>query len=249
MEEFPHLNNAPISECLIDFRVKFESEIHAEIFESLESKLKNKYPNVEKIRRFETKIGIDKESKKVFHTDKDLGLEGFIFKTKDNKSLVQFRINGFTFNKLKPYTEWGEIITEAKRLWEEYVSLAKPKNITRLATRYINHIKLETSVGDISEYLTTPPGLPKELQFKLNSFLSKNVFHDSETGISAIITQALEEDVSKSYLRLILDIDCYLLKEFDPLSDNIWDSFETLRNMKNRIFFSYLQKEKLEEMK
>ena len=249
MEEFPHLNNAPIIECLIDFRVKFESEIHAEIFNSLEPKLKNEYPTIEKIRRFQTTIKMNKESKGVFHSDKNLGLEGLIFKSKDDKSLAQFRINGFTFNKLKPYTEWGKIITEARRLWGEYVSLAKPQKITRLATRYINHLRLETSVGDISEYLTAPPGLPKELGFKLNNFLSKNVFHDSETGISAIITQALEEDVSKSYLRLILDIDCYLLKEFDPMSDNIWDSFEKLRSMKNRIFFSYLQKEKLEEMK
>lgn len=249
MKKYPHLNNAPISECLIDFRVKFESEIHAEIFESLETKLKKGYPNVEKIRRFETNIKFEKNGKSIHQTNKDIGLEGLIFKSEDNKNLAQFRINGFTFNKLKPYTKWDEIITESHRLWEEYVNIAKPKHITRIATRYINHIKLETSVGDISEYLTAPPGLPKELQFKLNSFLSKNVFHDSETGISAIITQALEEDVSKSYLRLILDIDCYLLKEFDPLSDNIWDSFEKLRSMKNRIFFSYIQKEKLEEMK
>ena len=249
MKKYPHLKNAPISECLIDFRVKFESEIHAEIFKSLESKLKNEYPNVEKLRRFETRLEIDKEGKGVFHSNKDLGLEGFIFKSKDNNSLAQFRINGFTFNKLKPYTEWGEIITEARRLCEEYVNIAKPKYITRLATRYINHIKIEKSLIDISEYLTAPPLLPSELKFKLSSFLSKNVIHDSETSISANITQGFEEDISKNFFRLILDIDCYIVTEIDPLSDNIWTSFEELRNMKNRIFFSSLKKGKLEELK
>ena len=249
MKKYPHLNNAPISECLIDFRVKFDSEIHAVIFEFMEAKIKKDYPNVEKIRRFKTRLEIDKDGRGLFQSNKDAGLEGLIFKSEDNKNLAQFRINGFTFNKLKPYTKWDEIITESHRLWEEYVNIAKPKHVTRIATRYINHLKIEKSVVDISEYLTAPPVLPVELKFKLNSFLSKNVVHDGETGITSNITQGLEEDVSKNYLRLILDIDCYIVEEIDPIIDNIWVRFEELRDMKNRIFFSSLQKEKLVALK
>src|SRR5436190_21056320 len=86
---------------------------------------------------------------------------GLLFYSEDEKAVVQFRLDGFTFNKLQPYSSWEEIFPETWRLWALYQSAIGNVQITRLAVRYINRLALPS--GDFGRYLTALPQLPAEL--------------------------------------------------------------------------------------
>ncbi len=58
-----------------------------------------------------------------------LGIVALVYqgfsKTPDRLNVAQFRRDGFTFNRLRPYTKWEEIRPEALRLWQLYTAKAK----------------------------------------------------------------------------------------------------------------------------
>ncbi len=68
-----------------------------------------------------------------------------MYVSEDEVKLVQFRLDGFTFNRSKPYTSWEQVFPEAFGLWKEYVSLAAPEFVNRIAVRYINRLDLPST--------------------------------------------------------------------------------------------------------
>ena len=61
-----------------------------------------------------------------------------MLKTEREREMIQLRVDGFTFNRLKPYTSWEKIFPRAYRFWKKYLDCVEPVGVTRLATRYIN---------------------------------------------------------------------------------------------------------------
>src|SRR5262249_48020991 len=151
-----HLRNAPITEAIIDFRVKAKPSFRAESFSTLVPRLAGRFPKHEARRGMEASFqvvgGIGHPP-----TVQHLGLQGYFFKSADEKSISQFRVDVFTFNRLRPYTSWDEIIPVAIELWGMYCNVAQPEVATRLAVRYINHIPLPASLTDFAQYLTAAP--------------------------------------------------------------------------------------------
>ena len=47
------------------------------------------------------------------------------------EALVDFRADGFTYNRLQPYTSWDAVLPEALGLWELFVQTVVPVSITR----------------------------------------------------------------------------------------------------------------------
>src|SRR5258708_35248458 len=70
--------------------------------------------------------------------------------------VAQFRIDGFTFSKLEPYTTWEEVFAEASRLWQLYVAKAQPPEVIRVAVGCINRLRVP-GPADRSEDLAAPP--------------------------------------------------------------------------------------------
>jgi len=84
-------------------------------------------------------------------------LRGYMFRSEDEFNVVQFRVDGFTFNRLKPYTSWKSVWPQALELWRKYQNMALPVAITRMALRYINHIELPSRAFRLDDVLTCPP--------------------------------------------------------------------------------------------
>jgi uncharacterized protein (TIGR04255 family) len=95
-----HLNNAPIVEEIIDIRVKLPVKFNPNVFKSLIENLSKKYTKVEKGLHKRIKF---KENLPVIKQPKEKEF-GYRFTTKDNKVVAQFRVDGFTFSRLAPYT-------------------------------------------------------------------------------------------------------------------------------------------------
>ena len=243
MEQYPILRNAPITEALIDIHVKLPPQSDVKKIDSMHDLIKNQYPKKQEQRMSEIKI----ELKPGEETAKQLTkINGFRFLSSDEKQIVQARMDGFTFNKLFPYTKWEDLRNEARRLWLIYREIACPDLVTRVALRYINNLKIPMPIKDFDEYLVSPPGVPEELPQGVNSFLSRVVIHEPSVEANAIITQALESVVGE-VVPIILDIDVFKLRSEGIEEDGIWSTLENLRIFKNRIFFASITK-KLKEM-
>ena len=240
-----YLQNAPITEALIDFRVILPSEFDPQTFSDLEIKLSTKYPQKEPLRLVTGKFGI--EAGKPINITEDKGIQGYLYKSEDGKNIAQFRADGLTYNRLKPYTSWDEVIAEAKYLWELYKGTARPQLITRIAVRYINHL---TIPADFSDYITNPPIIPEGIPQTISSFLTRIVIQDLDREIAANITKALEKSIEPNYITIILDIDVYKQQDFSP-NDNetIWNTFTRMRELKNLIFFNSITEKTAEKYK
>ncbi len=232
-----HLNNAPIVEAIIDFRVMLSPDFDPKIFASIKENLHTKYPKVQVGHMISGSIKI-KDDKPIIEPPEDMGIKGYKFTSDDGKEVAQFRIDGFTFSRLHPYTKWEQVLEEAKRLWKLYASKASPKAINRIAVHYINRLDIPSPVEDFADYLTSPPVLPSRLPQELSQYLFRLVIHENE--LSAGIVQTLVKSPKKKHIGIIMDIDVFKASKGGINEDGIWPTFDRLRELKNRIFFNLI---------
>jgi uncharacterized protein (TIGR04255 family) len=237
-----HLLKAPIAEAIIDFRVSRREQVSPDIFSNLEESVGKHYAGKSQIRRFQGFFGIN-EGQLLDPTQTQVDL-GWRYQTESE--VAQFRVDGFTFSKLEPYTTWEEVSAEAFRLWAIYRRLAEPVQVSRLAVRYINRMRL-VGMADIGEYLEAPPALPLLLPQRLREFLTRVYVDDDDSGASAIIVQALEPPVDPNAASLLLDIDAFCQVALSPDDPSLPETFERLRGLKNAIFYASIT-EKTAEM-
>jgi len=245
MAEVRHLNNAPITEAIVDFRAKLPSEFKAEAFLELKKTIGKRFPKSEERKLFSSQIGF-KEGKPQPPPAQYHGVQGYFFKSEDDKNVAQFRIDGFTFSRLKPYTNWEEMFDEARELWGIYQGIAQPEAVTRLAVRYINHINIPLPINDLSDFFTASPKIPDNIQGVISGFFSKVIVHDQEMGVATNIVQALEKSTKPDkYITVVLDIDSFKTGDFNVNNGEMWEIFAHLRDTKNQIFFNSLTDETL----
>lgn len=231
-----HLSNAPISEAVIDFRVKLPLKFDLERFSSLEEVLGPAYPNKETKWEYAGEVQFVKGQ--LQQAIQHANLTGYIYRSGDGKDVAQFRRDGFTFSRLRPYSEWETVLTEAKRLWRLYADRASPEMvITRLAVRYINELNIPLPIHDFADYLTAPPTIPENLPQAVRHFMTRVVICDEASDIQANIIQALQKGKKPEEAIIILDIDVYKEQETGFEESTIWPTFEQLRQLKNDIFF------------
>lgn len=239
------LKTPPITEALFDIRVKARRDFIVTEFAPLKDELSNRFMIVDERRSGKITIQIPAGEEAVAEVE-DLGLHGYFFKAEDENLIAQFRVDGFTLNKLRPYTSWEDLIPTVVDLWEMYYSLAQPEAITRIATRFINHIPIKGEYIDFDEYLTSAPQIPSELPQLFGSFFSRATIVDEDRQVAANVVQTFESDPDISGIKLILDIDAFKRVDMEPDDPELVALFSQLREFKNMIFFNYLTKKTLE---
>jgi uncharacterized protein (TIGR04255 family) len=227
------LKNAPITEAIIDMRVKLAEAFTAEMLRSVRSALEPLFPEVEEQRRVESMMEIMEG--RVSHSTSDHGIRGLILRSKDRNEVVQIRDTGFAFSKLRPYTNWQEVFASAQVCWRKYASAVPVEMVQRVAVRYLNQFVVPRS-RQLTEYLVAPPAVPHGLTLDaMTSALTRLALHDDRSQIDAILIQVTERVDSGT--NVMIDVDSFRAGLFDPSDSRYWDVFEELRNMKNRIFF------------
>jgi uncharacterized protein (TIGR04255 family) len=146
-------------------------------------------------------------------------------------------VDGFTFSKIVPYTTWDKVFGEAFRLWKVYVHGARPRQVSRVAVRYINQMRLP-AVKDLGEYLEAPPQVPPPTPQTIQEFLTRVYVRDDRRYASAVIVQALEPPLDPSQISLLLDIDAFREVTLKPDDPELPFIFGELRKLKNEIFFA-----------
>ncbi len=243
MAKIRHLDKAPITEAIIDFRVKLSIDFQVKTFLDLKKYKGDQFPNYRERRAFKGGIRI-KNGKPESQFAEDQGIHGYFFTTADEKKVAQFRIDGFTYSHLKPYSDWEMLRDEAKELWKIYHSMTKPEAITRIAVRFLNHLDIPLPITDLSNYLTAPPKVPDDTPGVISNFLSRIVVYNQDSDIATNIIQALDKSAKPDkFITIILDIDSFKVGEFKNRDCEMWQVFEELRIIKNQIFFNSITEE------
>jgi uncharacterized protein (TIGR04255 family) len=232
METF---RNPPITEALIDIRAELGSDITLSDLEKLHESIKSHYPKKQLRHRWEGVIEF-KGAEGARAQSKDLGPDGYFFWSEDDKQAVQFRLDGFTFNRLRPYKDWPAMRTDAKPLWELYVANAKPLRVTRLALRYINSIDIPEKSFLLENYFTAPPKVPEGLSQSIEQFLSRIEINFPELDAKAIITQTVQPQKSPEVTSILFDLDVFRFVSLRGDQPEIWQILSDLRDLKNDIF-------------
>ena len=241
-ESYIKFPNPPITEALIDIRVDLPKEITLDKLLLFHDEVKERFPLKEGKVESKTGLKVSPGSGPQI-SEHVVAMTGYLFRSSDKTKVVQSRLDGFTFNKLKPYEHWESFCNEAKELWIKFLKIAKPRNTTRLALRYINQIDIPLPFNDFDEYILTIPEIAPGLPNALSEFLMKLVIPNDEIKSKAIILETMKNVETKNgqkVLPLIFDIDVFRIISLDPDSEEIWNVISTLRNFKNDIFHKSL---------
>ena len=240
-----HLNNAPITEAILDLRVNLSKDFRPDTFKDMKGRMSDRYPKMEEARYFTAQVQITQG--KAPTSEATVGdVQGYFFKSADGLDIAQFRVDGFSYNRLRPYTRWEQFFPEAMRCWELYQSVAQPPFVTRVSVRYINHLKLPIKHGDdLEDYLTALPPMPPGAPGGFSGLLTRVATYDDETGVCSNVTQALEGGVGMAEPAIILDLEAYRGGEEAGPPDRgaLEPTFEVLRKVKNDIFFGSITEE------
>lgn len=160
----------------------------------------------------------------------------------DEKQLVQVRAEGFSFNRLAPYTTLDDYLPEIERTWGLYVRLVSPVQIRVIRLRYINRILIPLTANSVNldDFLKIGPRLPDEDGLVLSGFLSQQAAVEKDTGhqVNLVLTAQLPENEK---LPVILDITVASPAAAEPANwSNILSIIGSLRSLKNRIFVNTL---------
>lgn len=230
--------NPPIIEALLDIRVNLPKEITLDTLATFQDDIKERFPTRKESYKWEGGVEFQAGTTPKLMPPSG-GCIGYLFRAPDDKEIVQARLDGYTFNKLKPYSKWEEFSSEAKELWERYVRVAKPVNVIRLALRYINKIELPLPIKDFKEYILTIPEIAPDIPNTLSGFFTRLVISNPEIQANAVITETMEKiDEKARILPFIFDIDVSRDFIFEPQSEEIWRTFNELRQFKNQVFLN-----------
>lgn len=242
---FPHLENAPIYEAVIDIRLALDQEIDVSNFiGDATKKIRSTYNKIQD--HWEFKGGVEIKNEQVSQNIQRKK-QGFFFRHKNEQQMVQFRYNGFTFNKLHPYTNWDSILKETKKLWNVYKRIVGGYKVTRVAVRYINHIDLSLPIRNLSDYFLTHPSTASREITEMKAFSCRSTLTYPGFGCQVNVIHSSQQAPKKEEIRMVYDIDAFkIIPEDHSLQEQeIWDIFTKLRYIKNDIFFSNLTKKTL----
>jgi uncharacterized protein (TIGR04255 family) len=235
-----HLSHAPVTEAVIDIKVRPKDgsafEQVNEAFKQLDFGYYLKGPISEGTFAF----GLGPEGQ-VVPPSTTSAVVGLRLHSSDEKYVLQVRGESFTLSRLTPYETWETLCEEAKRLWEIYLARLEPVGVFRIATRFINNLRLPLRVGEEFQlYINSLGQVPNGAPATVEGFFQRFQLVDQSTDAHVILNLVLNGQEPDGRLPVILDIDAFKLIERRASDPEIWRELETLRELKNRCFFGTL---------
>ncbi|MEQ1704897.1 MAG: TIGR04255 family protein, partial [Rickettsiales bacterium] len=182
-------NNAPIKEAIIDISFPEIPESSLSLIESLEFDLSNYFPNKKTMRRMSQTFGFDKGQPS--NSSSEFSTIGYQFWAQDEvEDLVTCRRDGFSYNKLKPYTEWNKVLDKTLIGWGKYKNKINPTVINKLSVRNINLIEIPEIRFELDDYFLITPNLPPEINHNMEDFLIQFIIDFSDKNAKCLVTMA-----------------------------------------------------------
>jgi uncharacterized protein (TIGR04255 family) len=226
-------SRSPLTEAVIDLRVKPADQITVETLSEIQAGREKEYPTREERifvkGQFTTNLDEPPASGNRSHI-------GFSFISKDKRQVVQARLDGFTFSRLAPYESWEKFQSEARKWWDIYRSIAQPNSIDRVAVRYINRLDIPLPLRDFKDYLRTIPEVSSDLPQGLSGFFMQIKIPQDDLGGMLVVNEAIVPPPQPGVVSVLLDIDIFRDTDVPGEDHELWDFFEKLRLRKNEVF-------------
>ncbi|MDO9319334.1 MAG: TIGR04255 family protein [Gammaproteobacteria bacterium] len=251
-DNIPHLNDAPVSEAILQIRFDSEEDFEIERLSAAREILSSKFPNFKEKYSTQMSLRFDEAGDQMPTTTAEKDLAGYMAYNDEGTLRVVFEANSFTFSMLPPYSNWLSFKKEAESIWDRCKALYPKVKFTRAALRYINEISIpldENGLLEFDDYLTTPPKFPEQMGESIEGFFSRIVIVLESIKIKVIAIQSFSEVDPSGFVKVILDNDVYREEINDFTERDLWDLFDTLRDVKNIIFFSSLTEKAKEHLK
>lgn len=231
--------NAPIVEAVLDVQISDSIIIDPSIFEDFAKNNLKEYPISNK--KFNVQFEIKNNKGKETNFNKSQNLLGYLFSNIQNNRTIQFRLDGFSYNMLRPYSNWEDFSKNGLLYLEKYLELVKPNHIVRIGLRYINRFDFPLEDYDYSKYIKYLPPIPNNLSKKYNNLFWQMEIPSEDKISNARITQTFES-IKKNTASFIIDIDVYQ-NNLIELGEDLKSKFECLRNLKNDVFEDLITEE------
>lgn len=234
MSEHVQLLHPPLREAVINLHL--EEELSEKQLEELKDRRLPNYERTGPLKRGTFRFEIAAEAPSQASVTRD-ELDGWRFQSTDGSKVVQIRRTGLIYSVLRDYKTWDEFKSGARGVWDLLEEWLGQLAVARVAVRYINVLQLPLGLTDFDDYLRAGPRIPPEVPQVLSGFFHRVQVPFSELGVLAIITQALEPP-TQTAIPVILDIDVQGFVKNGGEPGNEWVELDTLRRIKNLIFFS-----------
>jgi uncharacterized protein (TIGR04255 family) len=235
LEPFP---NAPISEAVLDIRLDAErAPAFAELDRFVQA-VKADYPHAKKVGEIRAELRADLGAAEAPQFTQTASAEPFGYQcvSEDRKQIVQPRVSGFVFSRLRPYDRWLTFKGEARRLFDLYRAEFGTRTIERVAIRTINRLDIPGAQIDFKDWIRTCPEISPALPQGLTGFFMQVHQPYSDVKSLCIINETLVPPEVPGTVAVILDIDLSRVAEIPQESDAFWSLLDEMRQRKNEIF-------------
>ena len=230
-----HLRRSPIAEATLDVYVEAASDLTLDRLRTAAKTLETDFPVQVERRRFEAQLGFGPDG--AHQSATALQADGYVCWSADKLNAVQFRVDGFTMNRLHPYPGWSRWFGEFERLWNTYLSVGTAMRVTRLGVRCINIVPVDPNVS-VEYYLTGPPVVPPNLDAAVRSFIHRTELATPDGSNINLVSLLQSGAAGVQSVQLVVDVEVVKAVQFDPR--DIAKHFDELHQLRNQTFFSAL---------
>jgi uncharacterized protein (TIGR04255 family) len=240
MDVWQNYRRPPVLEALIDVRIDALPADKVLHLEKLHDALQGEYPS--KKIRYQFAGGVQIEGDRVVQSPHVTGPFGYRYESEDGRRIVQFRLDGFTYNRIKPdpdeeWPGWEQIRDEAKPAWTLYKDTFNLVEITRLAVRYINQVVIPAPSIELYDYFTAAPRVPPDLPYQdMLDFSSAVTIKVPTCKALAHVKHYPAPQQYPGAITVALDIDVFRPERLTLSAFSIWELLDQLRALKNTIF-------------
>jgi uncharacterized protein (TIGR04255 family) len=229
--------NPPIQEGLLDIQATLPPDVKLETLKKFHEGLESRFPEKQERIAWQQAFQISGEGE-THAMRSSRSVDGYLFVSKADGKVVQARCDGFTFNKLRPYSNWDTFSAEARELWERYAKLVRPASVQRISLRYLNRIGLPLPVSDLREYCLLFPDIPPGLPGGVSDFFLRFTLPVPDTPTASVVTLTFEPPAQgATVLNMILDNEAiHVFGSLNVDTQVIWSKMAALRELKNKVF-------------
>lgn len=237
----PHLKHPPIVEAVLDIDCDMPPDMDlASLRAEAQAALQSAYPEPGELHLQEQQLEqrIEPHGAGSMNFSSRSRLQALQFRTTDKRQIIQFRQDGFSFNRLAPYSGLDDYMPEIERVWHIFVQIARPVQTRTIRLRYINRILLPFTeeMVNLDDYLRLGPQVPGGDRLSLAGFLYQYAAEDKEVGSQAQVLLASQKSEG-DYLPVIFDITGSKNLSTSPGHwAEITECIGSLRGLKNLIF-------------
>jgi uncharacterized protein (TIGR04255 family) len=238
------LRNAPVTEAVVDIRARLQTgPVDLKRVARFGELVRSEYP----ISDTQTTTAFEMDTR-TGATKTKVDTVGGLFRTADGLYAIQAKAEGFSCSRLRPYVDWDSMVSEARRLWQLYRTVFEPEKVMRISTRFINRIEFPAAGFDFDDYLTIGPRLPEGTPQMLSSFANTVSLPGLAPHTLCIVRCQFDQAwLSNEKVGVVLDLDiirdCSLSASDDA---QIWGQVNSLRSLKNAVFFGSLHEKAVE---